>query len=45
MLEMFVPRQSFPDIVKTTWFPGHMNAALREIQQLLNTTDLLIEVR
>ncbi|ORY78937.1 P-loop containing nucleoside triphosphate hydrolase protein, partial [Protomyces lactucae-debilis] len=30
---------------QTSWYPGHMHAALREIQQLLNTTDVLVEVR
>ncbi|BFZ54261.1 Mitochondrial GTPase 1 [Savitreella phatthalungensis] len=42
---MFKPRTVFPAIAQTTWFPGHMAAAMREVRQLLNTTDLVLEVR
>lgn len=42
---MFSPRQQFTETIKATWFPGHMNTALREMTKLLGTTDLLIEVR
>lgn len=42
---MFTPRATFDAVIKTTWFPGHMNVALRQIRELLSTTDVLIEVR
>ena len=42
---MFIPRQQFTETIKATWFPGHMNSALRDLRNLLGSTDLLIEVR
>lgn len=39
-------RQSFKKVPKDvlTWFPGHMNKGLRQMQQKLKTVDLVIEV-
>ncbi|KTW27736.1 hypothetical protein T552_02176 [Pneumocystis carinii B80] len=44
-MTIFLPRYSYYCSLKRTWFPGHMFSGLRDMRDLLNEVDLVIETR
>ncbi|QSL64431.1 hypothetical protein MERGE_001732 [Pneumocystis wakefieldiae] len=44
-MTVFLPRYNYHFSLKRSWFPGHMSSGLKDIKDLLNGVDLVIETR